>query len=211
LGAVIHVCAAGETRGARAEAVVADLRRQGEIPYHIPTGGSTAIGALGYAALMLELLQQARDLGLSIDRIVAAASSGGTQAGLVVGRALAGSGVSVMGVDVDGEPDELLAAVRSIAQDCAEKVGLGGEIEADALEIVPGYAAPGYGMPNPAMIEAVTLMARLEGILLDPVYTGKAMAGLIGLIRQGRFRKDETVVFIHTGGTPALFAYGDYF
>src|SRR5215831_2587757 len=143
LGAVIHVCDAGETRAARAEAVVADLRRQGGIPYHIPTGGSTAVGALGYTALMLELLQQARDLGLSIDRIVAASSSGGTQAGLVVGRALAGSGVSVMGVDVDGEPDELLAAVRSIAQDCAEKAGLDGEIPANAFEIVRGFAAPG--------------------------------------------------------------------
>ena len=211
LGAVIHVCAAGETRAARAEAVVADLRRQGEVPYRIPTGGSTGVGALGYAALMLELLQQARGLGLSIDRIVAASSSGGTQAGLVVGRALAQSDVAVLGVDVDGEPDELLAEVRSIARDCAEKVGLGAEIAADAFEIVRDYAAPGYGMPNPGRIEAVTLLARLEGILLDPVYSGKAMAGLIGLVRQGRFAKDETVVFIHTGGTPALFAYADYF
>jgi len=211
LGAVTHICDAGETRAARAEKVVADLRRQGESPYRIPKGGSTGVGALGYAALMQELLQQAKDLGLSIDRIVAASSSGGTQAGLVVGRTLAQSHVSVLGVDVDGEPDELLAEVRSIARDCAGKVGLGREMPADAFEIVRGYAAPGYGMPNPGMIEAVTLLARLEGILLDPVYSGKAMAGLIDLVRQGRFAKDETVVFVHTGGTPALFAYADYF
>src|SRR5262249_28637204 len=211
LGAEIHVCDPGETRTARTEAVVADLRRQGEIPYRVPTGGSTGGGALGYAALMQEVLQRARGLGLSIDRIVVASSSGGTQAGLVVGRALAQSDVAVLGVDVDGEPDELLAEVRSIARDCAATVGLGGELPADAFEIVRGYAAPGYGMPNPGMIEAVTLLARLEGILLDPVYSGKAMGGLIGLVRQGRFAKDETVVFIHTGGTPALFAYADYF
>src|SRR5262249_54327827 len=140
---------------------------------------------------------------------VAASSSGGTQAGLVVGRELAQSNIPVLGVDIDGEPDELLAAVRSIARDCARKVGLDGELRADAFEIVRGYAAPGYGMPNPGMFEAVTLTARLEGILLDPVYTGKAMAGLIGLVRTGQLGKDETVVFIHTGGAPALFAYAD--
>src|SRR5215470_11515693 len=122
LGAVTHICDPGETRAARAETVLADLRRQGEIPYHIPKGGSTGTGALGYAALMQELLQQARDLGLSIDRIVAASSSGGTQAGLIVGRASAQDHVSVLGIDVDGKPDELLAEVRSIAHDCAEKV-----------------------------------------------------------------------------------------
>ena len=140
-----------------------------------------------------------------------ASSSGGTQAGLVVGRALAQTDVSVLGVDVDGEPDELLAMVQSVARDCAEKAGLRGDLLAGAFELVRGYAAPGYGLPNPGMIEAVTLLARLEGILLDPVNSGKAMAGLIDMIRQGRFGKDETVVFIHTGGSPALFAYADLF
>jgi L-cysteate sulfo-lyase len=211
LGAVTHICAEGETRAARIEALLSELRSRGEVPYYIPTGGSTGTGALGYAALMLELLQQARDLGITIDRIVVASSSGGTQAGLVVGRALAEADVPILGVDVDGEPDELLAMVQSVARDCAEKIGLRRDLPHGAFELVRDYAAPGYGLPNPGMIEAVTLLARLEGILLDPVYSGKAMAGLIGMIRQGRFGTDETVVFIHTGGVPALFAYADLF
>jgi len=211
LGAEVHFCAAGETRAARSETLLAELRGRGEVPYYIPTGGSTGTGALGYAALMLELLQQAKDLSIAIDRIVVASSSGGTQAGLVVGRALAEADVPILGVDVDGEPEELLAMVRSVARDCAEKVGLRRDLPDAAFELVCGYAAPGYGMPNSEMIEAVRLTARLEGILLDPVYSGKALAGLIGMIRQGRFGADETIVFIHTGGAPALFAYADLF
>src|SRR5262249_50378968 len=124
LGAEVHFCAEGETRAARSETIVAELRGRGEVPYYIPTGGSTGTGALGYAAVMLELLQQAKDLGIAIDRIVVASSSGGTQAGLVVGRALAQADVPILGVDVDGEPDELLAMVQSVARDGAEKVGL---------------------------------------------------------------------------------------
>jgi len=211
LGAEVHFCAEGETRAARSQILLAELRGRGEVPYYIRTGGSTGIGALGYAALIPELLQQAKDLGIGIDRIVVASSSGGTQAGLVVGGALAQADVSILGVDVDGEPDELLAMVQSVARDCAEKVGLRRDLPDGAFELVRGYAAPGYGLPNPGMIEAVTLMARLEGILLDPVYSGKAMAGLLGMIRQGRFGKDETVVYVHTGGAPALFAYADLF
>ncbi len=211
LGAVTHVCGAGETRAAKIGALASDLRARGEVPYCIPTGGSNAVGALGYASLMLELLQQARDSRLSFDRIVVASSSGGTQAGLVVGKELAQADVAVMGVDVDGEPDAVLAMVQSVAGECALKVGLRQGIRADAYRVVPGYAAPGYGLPNRGMVEAMKVMASLEGILLDPVYTGKAMAALIDMVRTGRFGKDETVVFIHTGGMPALFAYGDCF
>jgi D-cysteine desulfhydrase family pyridoxal phosphate-dependent enzyme len=211
LGAVTHFCAAGETRAAKSAAVAADLQGRGEVPYRIPTGGSNAVGALGYAALMLELLQQAKELQLSFDKIVVASASGGTQAGLVVGRELAQADLSVMGIDVEGDPDDLLAMVQSIAGDCARKVGLRREIRPDAFELVRGYAAPGYGLPSPGTIEAIKSMASLEGILLDPVYTGKAMAGLIDMARTGRLGKDDTVLFIHTGGMPALFAYADRF
>jgi L-cysteate sulfo-lyase len=207
LGAVIHICAASERRAAKIEALTSELRGRGERPYVIPTGGSNAVGALGYASLMLELLQQADALRISPDKIVVASSSGGTQAGLVVGKALTQSDPTIIGMDVDGDPDTLLATVQSIAQDCAARVGLRQALRADAYEVVGGYAAPGYGLPNPGMIEAVKLMASLEGILLDPVYSGKAMAGLIDMVRTGQIPIDETVVFIHTGGTPALFAY----
>lgn len=211
LGATIHVCAAGEAREARIEALLAELRAAGEVPYFIPTGGSNEVGALGYVALVDELLQQASAAGLSIDRIVFASGSGGTQAGLIVGKALTKTTATIIGIDINNDPAPLMAIVQKIAEGCASKLGLQNEIDRTAFELVRGYAAPGYGLPNPGMVEAVTLMARLEGILLDPVYAGKAMAGLIDMARKGRFAKEETVVFIHTGGTPALFAYTDDF
>jgi L-cysteate sulfo-lyase len=211
LGAVTHICASGETRAGKVDQVVAALRARGEKPYDIPVGGSNEIGALGYVSMMGELLDQAKDGQVSIDRIVVGSSSGGTQAGLVTGRALAQAAVAIMGIDVDGEPEILRAKVQSIARQCALKLGLQKELAPDAFELASGYSAPGYGQPNAGMIEAVGLMASLEGILLDPVYTGKAMAGLIDLIRKGRFGKDETIVFVHTGGTPALSAYADRF
>src|SRR5207302_4526011 len=182
LGAVVHICASDETRAGKLESLVSELRSRGEAPYCIPVGGSNEIGALGYVRLMRELLEQTKAAGLSIDRIVIASSSGGTQAGLITGKELAQSDVAVTGIDVDGDPDGLLATVRSIAEACASRLGLRHPIDPQAFDIVRGYAAPGYGLPNPGMIEAVKLLASLEGILLDPVYTGKAMAGLIDLV-----------------------------
>lgn len=210
LGATIHYCDPGETRAARSAKVMEELRRAGETPYYVPTGGSNAIGARGYAASMVELAQQATSQGVTIDKIVVASSSGGTQAGLILGKALTQSKAAIIGIDVDHDPEPLMEAVRKIAQEGAAELELG-KIADEDFRLVPGYAAPGYGLPNAGMIEAVDLLARLEGILLDPVYAGKAMAGLIDMVRQGRFSADETVVFIHTGGTPALFAYADSF
>ena len=138
-------------------------------------------------------------------------ASGGTQAGLVVGMALTGASTQVLGIDVENEAETLLADVRRIAEACASNVGLKWALRDDAFEIRSGYAGDGYGIPTPGMIEAVGLLARLEGIVLDPVYSGKAMAGLIGLVRAGHFGADETIVFVHTGGMPAMFAYADCF
>jgi L-cysteate sulfo-lyase len=187
------------------------LRADGEVPYCIPTGGSNETGALGYAAAALELLQQAREAGIAIDRVLFATASGGTQPGLVVGMALAEARLQVLGMDIEGEADALGRDVRNVAEACARKVGLPQALRDDAFEICRGYAGPGYGIPTPGMLEAVGLLAKLEGIVLDPVYTGKAMAGLIDLVRSGHFAADETIVFIHTGGMPAMFAYADCF
>ena len=210
LGAEVHLCDPGESRAARIARLMERLRETGETPYHIPTGGSNAIGALGYAGAMLELLVQAQERDVAIDHVVVASGSGGTQAGLVVGAALAEDAVSVIGVDIDDDPAPLLAQVQSVAAAAAAKLGLA-EIPAARFTLARGHAAPGYGEPNDGMIEAVSLLARLEGIVLDPVYTGKAMAGLIAWLREGRFGADETVVFLHTGGAPGLFAYANYF
>lgn len=210
LGATVHVCAKGETRAARMQAVAEELRRQGERPYLIPTGGSNEVGALGYVAAMQELQQQAEAAGLSIDRIVTASSSGGTQAGLLVGKALTGASCRVSGIDVDGDPDKMVREVGRIAALAAPKVGVD-PVKVAAPDIVRGYCGEGYGIATPGMEEAVHLLATLEGILLDPVYTGKGMAGLVGLLRSGVIAPHETVVFVHTGGSPALFAYADRF
>lgn len=211
LGAIVHLCAQGETRAEAVARLLPQLRAAGETPFHIPTGGSNATGALGYAAAMLELQQQAKQQGIAIDRVVMTTASGGTQAGLVVGAALAESGVRILGIDIENEADALLAEVRGIAEACARKIGLKRELPDEAFAIQRGYAGAGYGIPTPGMLEAVGLLARLEGIVLDPVYTGKAMAGLIDLARSGRFDPGETIVFIHTGGMPAMFAYADCF
>jgi 1-aminocyclopropane-1-carboxylate deaminase/D-cysteine desulfhydrase-like pyridoxal-dependent ACC family enzyme len=163
---------------------------------------------LGYAAMMSELLSQAIDLDISVDHVIVACGSGGTQAGLTVGRMLNQDSPPVIGIDIDGETEELAHHTHLTATECAKKLGLWSEIDQG---LAAGHAAPGYGLPNARMIEAVKLTAQLEGIFLDPVYTGKAMAGLFDMVQKGRFEKDETVVFIHTGGTPGLFAYADIF
>ena len=211
LGAVVHVCAPGQTRADAIERLLPALKKDGQVPYFIPTGGSNEIGALGYVAAALELQQQAKQAGMAIDRVLFASSSGGTQAGLLVGMALADASTQVLGIDIENEADALLADVRKIADACAQQVGLKRALRGDAFEIRSGYGGEGYGIPTPGMIEAVGLLARLEGIVLDPVYSGKAMAGLIDLVRAGHFGSDETIAFIHTGGAPALFAYADCF
>ncbi len=211
LGAEIHLCDPGETRATRIARLMETLRAKGETPYHIPTGGSNAIGALGYAAAALELLRQAEERDIRVDHVVVASGSGGTQAGLILGNALARSDVPVLGIDIDHDPEHVLGLVREITQAAAEKAGLRATIPSSAFQLARGYAAPGYGQPNAGMIEAVQMLARREGIVLDPVYTGKAMAGLIDLVRKDTFRADETIVFIHTGGAPGLFSYENYF
>lgn len=211
LGAMVHVCAPGQTRADAIERLLPALKKGGEVPYVIPTGGSNETGALGYAAAALELQQQARQAGIAIDRVLFSTSSGGTQAGLVVGMALAEADTQVLGIDIENEADSLLADVRRIAEACAANIGVKRALRDDAFEIRSGYAGGGYGIPTPGMVEAVGLLARLEGIVLDPVYSGKAMAGLIDLVRAGQFGADETIAFIHTGGAPAMFAYADCF
>jgi L-cysteate sulfo-lyase len=211
LGAVIHLCSEGETRADTIARLLPALKAKGEVPYHIPTGGSDETGALGYVAAAFELLEQANEASMVIDRVLFATASGGTQAGLAVGVALAEAHLQVLGVDIEGEGDALGAAVGNIAEACARKIGLPRKLRDESFEICRGYAGPGYGIPTAEMLEAIELMAKLEGIVLDPVYTGKAMAGLIDLVRSGHFAADETIVFIHTGGVPAMFAYADYF
>jgi L-cysteate sulfo-lyase len=186
------------------------LKSQGKKPYLIPGGGSNPTGALGYANVALELLAQANEAGLRIDRVVHATGSAGTQAGLVAGFTALTSGIRVLGIGVRLPRDRQEANVHRLAEATAQKLGLKGGIPRDAVEANCDYVGAGYGIPTDGMAEAVLLTARLEGLFLDPVYSGKAMAGLIDLIRKGNFGKQENIVFIHTGGQAGLFGYRDF-
>lgn len=201
----------GLDMNAEAEAKGQALREAGAKPYVIPGGGSNRVGALGYVSCAQELMQQADEMELHIDRIVTATGSAGTHAGLVVGLQGCNAGVPVLGIGVRNPKDRQEAAVHKLAEATAEYVGVRGGISRSAVEANCDYIGPGYGQPTEGMKEAVLMLARLEGVLLDPVYSGKAMAGLIDLIRKGRFGKTERVVFLHTGGAVGLFGYAGVF
>jgi L-cysteate sulfo-lyase len=192
--------AAAETKGAA-------LREAGEKAYVIPGGGSNRVGALGYVSCAQELMQQADEMGLRIDHVVTATGSAGTQAGLVVGLQGVNAGVPVLGIGVRLPRAQQEANVHRLAEATAEYVGVRGGIPRDSVVANCDHVGAGYGIPTDGMAEAVQMLARQEGILLDPVYSGKAMAGLIDLIRKGAFRAGETVVFLHTGGAVGLFGY----
>lgn len=209
-GAEIRLLDASEDGAAVTEKTMTELTAQGRKPYFIPIGGSNALGSLGYRDALLELVAQAKDEGCRIDHIVLPTGSGGTHAGILAGVEQAGLPCRVHGISVSRSSEQAQAIVSSLLQDIFGLEGRQGE-RMPALEIDDSQVGPGYGQPTAAMIEAVELVARTEGILLDPVYTGKAMAGLLSLVRAGAIAPDETVVFWHTGGLPGLFAYPEVF
>lgn len=206
-GAELRELPGGTDMNAAMEPVAEEVRRAGGRPYTIPGGGSNEVGALGYVGCALELVHQANERGLVIDHIVHATGSAGTQAGLVAGLAAMNARIPVLGIGVRAPRDRQEANVHALACRVAEKLGLSGGIDRAAVVANCDYVGEGYGLPTPAMVEAVQLFARHEGILLDPVYTGKAAAGLIDLCRKGFFAKGANVVFLHTGGAAGLHAY----
>ncbi|GHU19064.1 1-aminocyclopropane-1-carboxylate deaminase [Betaproteobacteria bacterium] len=189
------------------ESVGERLRAAGETPYLIPGGGSNPIGALGYVVSAQELVAQANEQQLIIDRVVHATGSTGTQAGFVVGIEGTNSRIPVLGISVRMPKEKQEENVRKLARQTWELLGIRGEFPDASIEVNSDYVGGGYGIPTEGMVEAVKLLARHEGILLDPVYTGKAFAGLVDLISKGYFRKGENIVFLHTGGAVGLFAY----
>lgn len=188
-----------------AQELAAELRAGGRRPYLIPIGASVPLGAVGYAEAYLELCAQLDAAGLSADWLVTASGSGGTQAGLLAGRALAGHGPRVIGVDVAKGADALRERVTSLAGDCLALLGSEARVPAADVVLVDG-AGPGYGQVSDAASEAIVTALRTAGLVLDPVYTGKALAALPGLVSAGTVAPDDAVVFLHTGGAPALFA-----
>ena len=185
------------------EALAAEFRAKGLRPYVIPLGGSTPLGAYAYVEAVKEFAQQCRLVGIPVSTIVHASSSGGTQAGLVVGCLAEELPTRAVGISADEKKDDLGRMVNDIARALAEQSGLPAPRK-DQIEVLDDYVGEGYGVPTAASEEATRQFARLEGIVLDSTYTAKAAAGMIDLIRRGRFKRDETVCFWHTGGNIAL-------
>jgi L-cysteate sulfo-lyase len=207
-GAIIHHCAPSSTMDADLAALADKAKsKPGVKPYAIPGGGSNPIGALGYVSCALELLEQAKGLGIAFDELVHATGSAGTQAGLVAGIAGVGAKLPVLGIGVRVPQAAQEDKVFALADRTASHLGLAGSVKRSDVHANCDYVGSGYGLPTEGMKAAVRLLARTEGLLLDPVYSGKGMDGLIDLIAKGRYSASQHVVFLHTGGSVGLFGY----
>ena len=196
----------GTDLAAAMQKIAAELKAEGRNGYIIPGGGSNALGALGYVACAEELLAQTFESGLRLDHIVCASGSAGTHAGLLMGLLGNNAHIPVTGINVRRPRAEQERNVHALAADVARLLNIETPPR-EAVTALDEWVGPGYSLPTPQMIAAVRLLASKEGVLLDPVYTGKAMAGLIDLVRRGTFKNGENILFLHTGGAPALYAY----
>lgn len=211
LGATLHRPAKGANARDVFDEVMQQVEAEGGTPYMVPVGGSNAVGSTAYAEVFLEITAQCETQGVTPTRITHATGSLGTQAGLLAGRALSGLELPIQAVSVARPDREALAGeLLEIANQTATRIGAADVLDRD-IHVDFRHVGDGYGLPTSAMVSAVELVARTEGILLDPVYSGKGMAGLIAQILNGEIDADETVVFLHTGGMPGLFAYSEMF
>lgn len=206
-GVRLHRVPGGTAMDAALEALAQTLRGRGRKPYVIPGGGSNALGSLGYVDCVLELQRQCDAMGLRKPHLVHATGSAGTQAGLVAGVHALGLGWPVTGIGVRAPRDAQEARVHALACRVLELLKVATPLPRESVVADDRFIGAGYGIPTESMIEAVTMLARTEGILADPVYTGKGLAGLLAMVRAGRFAPDEDVIFVHTGGAAGLFGY----
>jgi D-cysteine desulfhydrase len=203
----LRVVPAGTDMLAEMQKEADELASAGRKGYVIPGGGSNAIGGLGYVSCVQELMAQSADMGLRFDQVIVGSGSSGTHGGMLAGVLGFNWNVVLTGIGVSRDPDLQVPLVQQEAQNVHDLLGTGITVPVEAVRCVGGYWQPKYSVPNERMVEAVQLLARTEGLLLDPVYTGKIMAGLIGLARAGHFGDGERVLFMHTGGLPGVFAY----
>ena len=187
------------------------LKTQGKKPYLIPMGGSNAIGSLGYVRCAVELISQIKEQNIELDQIVVASGSAGTQAGLLAGFIGEQANIDVLGISVSRDEPEQHALVLEMLESTLTHLNISADKLAQKVRIYDAYYGPGYGIVNDRMLAAVKKCAQLEGLILDPVYTGKAMAGLIDLCQQGVIKESSNTLFIHTGGTAGLYAYQSAF
>jgi D-cysteine desulfhydrase/L-cysteate sulfo-lyase len=210
-GAKIHTLSLGEDCNDFAETLINTLKREGRKPYFIPMGGSNVIGSLGYVRCANEILQQIVTENIQIDQIVLATGSGGTQAGLLAGLIAAKVDIPVLGITVSRTTEDQQQLVDALLREILTQLGINPN-EAEGRVVTNGsYYGQGYGITTPSMIAAVKRCAQLEGLLLDPVYTGKAMAGFMDLCDKGVIEQNSHQLFLHTGGSQGLFAYRETF
>ena len=209
LGARLHECEKGTDYDEAMGEIAGAVRADGGNPYIIPGGASNPVGALGYVGCAEELLQQCEEQDVSFDHVVLTSGSAGTHAGFAVGLRASGSDIPILGIGVNVPRDQQEEKVFALAWETAEYIDHAGCVTREDIIADCNYVGPGYGEPTEGMNEAVLMLARLEGLLLDPVYSGKALAGMIDYIREGRFSASQKIVFLHTGGVAGLFAYAD--
>lgn len=203
----ITVVPKGTDMAAAMQGVADKLKASGRKPYVIPGGASNALGALGYVACMEEILAQMFAMGVNFDHMVVPSGSAGTHGGIIAGMIGNNGNIPVTGIGVNRPKAVQENAVLTVANQALKLLGVEARVPADKVVAFDDYVGPGYSLPTDAMVEAVKMLAQTEAILLDPVYSGKAMSGLIDLARKGYFPKGANVLFLHTGGSPALFAY----
>lgn len=206
-GANISEVDKGSDMNAAMETLAEELRGKGKTPYIVPGGGSNPIGALGYIDCALEFMSQANHDRIVIDHVVHATGSAGTQAGLIVGLKATSSNIPLLGIGVNAPKDVQEEKVWKLAVETADYVGAPGCVQREDIVANCDYVGDGYGVPTQSMNDAVMLAARLEGLLFDPVYSGKGLAGLIDLVTTGYFADAKSIVFVHTGGSAGLFGY----
>jgi len=204
----ITVVPGGSDMAAAMSKIAQQLASLGRKGYVIPGGGSNAIGGLGYVACVQEVQQQWLEMGVAFDAIVVGSGSSGTHGGMAAGFFGNNIKIPLIGIGVSRDPVDQEPLVYKEAQAVADLLGIG-KVPREMVKSIGGYWQPKYSVPNAKMVEAVQMLARTEGVLLDPVYTGKIMAGLMGLARQGFFNPNAKVLFMHTGGVPSLNAYED--
>lgn len=186
-----------------------ELQSNGLKPYVIPGGGSNALGALGYVSCAFETLDQITELKLGINKIIVASGSAGTHAGLLAGLAIRDSDIEIVGISVNRKSEDQRKIVLDLTNKVLQNLDHPKQLDLSKVIVYDQFVGQGYSRVTKGMVDAVNLLARTEGILLDPIYTGKAMAGMLGLLSDGTIKEDDIILFIHTGGSPALYAYED--
>ncbi|NLW42545.1 MAG: D-cysteine desulfhydrase [Tissierellia bacterium] len=205
----VKVVPGGSNMDEELESLAEELKSQGRNPYVIPGGGSNPLGALGYVACAEEILEQMFETNTNFDYIVTATGSTGTQAGLIAGLKGNNAHIPLIGISVRREKEVQIENVFKLASQVSEKLELDNPVKKEDILVYDEFVGKGYAYPTQGMIDAVQLLARTEGILVDPVYSGKALDGLINLVKDGHFKDAKNILFIHTGGSPVLFAYQD--